>query len=604
MNSVQFTGLSGTNTKNAQENNKKKNIKRAVAAAVVTGAVVAGGVAVYKNRNSKPVQKALSTLKENVLEPVNKKTSALKEKIKEAYSALKTGIKNLKKDSSAADSKTSIPDASEKPAKAPKAKKKTAEKLIQTAKDNAGKLKVAGAGLGAGAALGATGAGAVQKVNEIQKEGFKKGEKVILTADGKQFKGRFKNGKAYDEDGTPLNGKLTYLYGAGRRIVPGDETSETKYVAQDMISKTILTYKDGVLRKATHFDDIAYDKIPSFIKQYDENGKVVSKMSNFSATGEKGKLNAHEVLNYGIVENPNFVKTPVMLKKHTVEKDGTDIYRYYKKNVDETGAVKGKPEYVFSTKTKTLEDGSIQTDFYAPDTLGRGVDFLAKTAIKKPNGITKVYMMSRNLGVAGFDEKAPINGMVKSVMTLDKDGRIVSYKLPLDEDHNLDGLIRLRGGKIISVNDEAHYIQVGYPIGDAYKHAPLHFHFPDENDKFSSEIYMSHDLVSKIGVSYHEDGETVKSIAVYSEFGDFPDTITYFDKDGRPVQDVGFALTGEEVLFSPKYRFSKPAPVLPDNTDEARKKIIQTEARVLERAKAAQEMAQEAETNEKTATGA
>lgn len=633
MDPVQFTGISRTN--NIKENDNKKFVKRAVTAAVVTGTVVGTGVLVYKKRNSKQVQNTLSFVKENVLKPVHKKAVSIKEKAKELYDGLraKIGHKGETPEAPAGKNPVQSPKKpakakagkkvkaenrpqTKKPADTPKKKKiqtknpaknpaqnpagtpvdnpsippvdnpppeptvnkNPVERLLDTAKDNAGKLRVAAAGLGAGAALGATGAGVVQKVNEITENGLEKGEKIILTEDGKTFNGYFKTGKAYNEDGTPFSGKLTYVYNSGNKSTSGfDEEDQMTFGEKRDIRKTIMTYNNGVLRKATYFSDID-TPIPTFIKQYNERGKLVKKFTTFTPTGERGKLAPGELFDYGIVQNPadQNIKTPVMLKRHIIKEDGTEVYKYYRKNVDENGAIQGKPLYAFSTETKTLPNGNVQTDFYAPDCLGRGADFLVKTATQRPDGITKITMMTRDSGMA---QGEAINGSPKSILTLDKSGRAVSYKL-LTGIPGYDGLIRLRGGKIITINDESHYAQIGHEIGTAFQVARLSRTAPKPGDKISDEIYVSKNYVSKIGISYYENGN-VKSISTYQKYSDFPDFTTFFDKEGRPTRDVSYTTTGEEVIFSPKYVFNNPAPTLPDDADAIRDRIMQSEAEVV-----------------------
>ncbi len=129
----------GKSSYKTEVDDKKKNHKRAakIAAAVTGAVIIGGGIALYKNRNSKPVLKFREFVKNGIFAPLKEKDIPLKKRVLNVFDNLKNGIKNLKaeKTSKKADYLDTVEISNDK-LKNAKAKNSAAENKTQAAPES------------------------------------------------------------------------------------------------------------------------------------------------------------------------------------------------------------------------------------------------------------------------------------------------------------------------------------------------------------------------------------------------------------------------------------------------------------------------------------
>ncbi len=623
MNSISFNGAYHSNLN--PQNNEKKGAKKIAAAAIITTGAVVGGVALYKNRNSKPVQKALAFAKDNIISPLKKVGNALKKKTLETINSIKTSVKSLnaKKEKApvedlAANTAKNTEAAIQTPKKAKerlgrkingkvkkgaKGKIKTNTEAIENlkaeavkieskqtdipkkgdfsheivlpgapvdgkpngilnlAKQNADKLRTAGAGVAAGAVVGTGAMGLVDKINENKQL---KDEKFIIKMNGKEFKGTFKgeDGKAHDENGELLNGKVVVVYNgnSGKEFAPGEKVER-------ILKKTIMQYEDGILKKATHFDDID-DKVPAHIKKY-ENGKINTVLKDLVLTDGKKGVKPNKTVNFGVKNSWAMMNT-----KKYVDEEGREVIEFYKRNEDKDGKIIGKPIHTYTMKKEKLTDGGTKTSFYAEPKKFGVIDRILKTIETKPDGKTEITLSDRSME---FD-----NSIGK--MYLDEDNKITKYELIVPGDmydpRSPNGYLIIEDGKIVNQNDDMTAWGNGKKLAEQHPELDEQFGnyglacFQDANLKIDTlvrgtyfdlndgerfridESYVGKDGDTRVGVVHNDDG-TIKAIAAYygvdhhieSDSMLYPDCVTFFE-NGKPAKDIHYSEDDAQIFTS------------------------------------------------------
>lgn len=533
MNSVSFNGLYSRNSAPVNQNidnqnAKRRNIKKAVAVAA-GAAIVAGGTALYINRNSAGVQKAYNTVKDKIsgfIESFRKKANTKKPADNAVLCLEGPTLKGL-------------PD-----------KSKDTKQILSLA----------------GGSVAAIGIGATAVSNNIAEE-EEPDKKLIVKYKDKEFKGEFRDGIAYDADGEPLCGTLT--------VINKNEDGTAK--------KTEITYIDGILNKAFHYSD-SEDKIPDFVKTY-KNGHIGVKYTGFKEKEEgSGKLIYDKAYCYNVEEESPY---PMLCIEKNYDDEGAQFSdKFYKRNLDEDGNIIGKPVHKWSSRFETLSDGTVRKSYYMPEPMVYGdensddkivIDNPIKVVDTKPNGRTEVTLMA-------------INGTPLGKMTLDKTGKAISYRLMPDVDDgkyddSQDGVIRLKNGKIAGMNDFFNVLESMKKIYSPPR--PVKVDNKELSEKLTEKKKREHaqfltraassacklnDVTNhnkgdidrvfelsghtrRIGIKYNED-DTVRAIALYSSFEDFPDCVTLFDENGRPQKDINYSGNGMEQTFSPVYAFN------------------------------------------------
>lgn len=611
MNTVSFNGAYHNNLN--PQNNEKKNVKKIAAAAIITTGAVVGGVALYKNRNSKPVQKTVEFAKDNVISPIKKAGSTLKKKALEAIDSIKASVKKLNakkekvsnpvdindsKASTTASELTDKPKIKNKPkkiktkknvqkpvtklkntgAEAPKSDIKTikpdivitdsknpkdgSQSILDLAKKNATQLRTAGAGVTAGAIIGTGAMGVVDKINEKKQLEDKK---FIIKMNGKEFKGTFKgeDGKAHDEDGGLLNGKVVVVYN-------GNFGKEYNPDAPRILKKTIMQYENGVLKKATHFDDID-DKNPTHIKHYQE-GHVTRTLEDIVLDGKQIKSSTAK--GFGIKDS-----IPMMNTKKYIDEDGVETIEYYKRNTDEDGKIIGKPIHTTTVKNKRLGQNCNLATFYAEPKKYGCIDRVLKTIETKPGGETEITLTDRSNELD--------NAVGKIILGSDK--KIKEYKLLVPGDmydpRSPDGVLLVEDGRLVYSNDDMTAWENGKKMAEQNPELDEEFGnfglacYQDANLKMDTLIrgtrfiandeeytiddsFVGKDGDTRVGIVHNDDG-TIKAIAAYYgvdhhiESGSvvYPDCVTFF-KNGVPVKDIHYD-ENDNKLFETGYDFRK-----------------------------------------------
>ena len=286
------------------KNNRKGNVKASVAVGITAAAI--GGIALYKNRNSKPVLKFRNFIKDGVILPLKEKNVPLKKKLSNAWDNLKAGIKNVKSkpknysdtvefeapkrygikksieksstvknniinsdigkksdvkslvNSKKSSSKTKLAIEDKLAAvknkvfksKVSKQVKKPASVDKESSKHQsiADKAKKHARDLRVAAGTAAVVTGGVVAGDKIGEKIHENKDKTFsIKYKGEEFKGRLENSTAYEANGKPLTGRLTISYNSGK--------------------KAIIAYKDGILKQSVLFGES--DKIiPETIRKY------------------------------------------------------------------------------------------------------------------------------------------------------------------------------------------------------------------------------------------------------------------------------------------------------------------------------------------------
>lgn len=522
MNSINFSGSYSAKINSVNRNNKKRNIKKAV---LITAGVtaVAGGAIIYAHKKPDTVQKLFNN-------------------IKGKFSEL---VQNLKPKQ---DIKTPVVNKPVIPA--------LQDKSIGRAKEGAKNLRLTSAA--------AAGGGVIFLVDNLAAENEEENNKTIIKYNNKKFKGEIRDGKAYDEDNNPFTGELSVVY------KNDDNTKNTK-----------ITYENGVLVQAVHYDKNE-GEIPVFVKDY-ENGYITRLSTDLVQSADGGReLIPQKILRYNTEEESPF---PMLSIEKTFSDTGVELEnKVYKRNLDSENKIAGKPIHKWSVKYETLSDGTKRNTFYPAEELvfeNKDTDekLVLRQPVKivdaKPDGTTEVTLMSRE-------------GYPLGKMFLNKEGKAVSYRLIVepekgDYDGNLDGIIRLKDGKIKGMNDFMSVLKslqnaiappkpvvLDNPELSEIKTKEKKRAFAQKLSKLANSrcrlndatnynqndinrVLSSNYSTRKIGIRYNENG-TVRAIALYSSYDDFPDCVTLFNDDGTPQKDINYTGNGMEQSFSPVYQ--------------------------------------------------
>ncbi len=533
-----------------KKNNRKRNAKAAVALGITAAAI--GGIALYKNRNSKPVLKFRNFIKDGVMSPLKEKNVTLKKKVSNVWNNLKDGVKGLKTKSGnysdtleiknpkvqaeskagniekpakpeakediavslldkKLDAKAEKTKGAEKPCKpigknitqAPAGKaSETSKKQQNTGNNTADLIKNTGANVldaaknhardlrvAAGTAAVVTG-GVVAggKIGDAVQENKEKS--FSIEYNGKAFKGELKDGCAFDENNNPLNGVLTIKYNSGKKVV--------------------IDYKDGKLHRSTLFKS-ADDVVPETMREYND-GRILNKHDDLFSNpdGDDKSFKSRTVRTFG--------SDDAMLESEIryLDETGRDFSkRHFIKNLGKDKKIKGAPINTFSTETRENGDGTVLKKVYIPV---NGADKLIRTSSKAQDGSFDITLFG-------------LNGEDIAQLSTDSDKKAIAYwHYTADKDC---AVIEIKDGRIAADNYE-----------DAAVNAVL---LPDSTENFAR--YMAND--GSIIQIECKDGD-ISSISSYSNIDDKTPKTKMLFKGGRAFYDIWHDENGE-VVFKVKH---------------------------------------------------
>lgn len=531
MSSVSFGSLNNNNNNvHYRNNDKKAKIKKAVIAAAAIGTAVIGGVALYRNRNSKPVKSVTSFIGNKVISPFKQKGVPLKEKFQNVFNNIKDSLHNLKhkKTPKTQGADTFTPLAlTEGKQKAPAKKellalpapsmetlalesfiksKNKAGALFEAAKDQAVKLRTAAAALGAGVAAGVGASAVISKAGSIQEEKFVKDKQLAIIHNGEEFKGAFIDGIAYDEDCEPLNGKLIVVFNRGF-----DPENPDKEPSRSDISKAMITYKNGRLKQSTLFESLE-DKVPKTIKSYDPNtGKLTKKYDDIVPDkNKKGAIKANRISTYELYEG----RTPVLGLEQIVTGDGTGKTKRYSANVNSEGKITGAPVYETVNRTEKKPDGTIVSTWLIPDS--EGIDTKVSMLEKKPDGKMDITLLTSSFNLT--KNETPVLRL-----SLDENGAPELCSLLAEDDEKKNGLVSIKGGRVFGIScakEKGTLRKLDEKAGEEELYA-LRAGFGD----------------LKLGISRYPDN-MIKTISAYYNEKEIPDCRFEFQRTDENSKDI------------------------------------------------------------------
>ncbi len=356
--------------------------------------------------------------------------------------------------------------------------------IMAAAKNHARDLKVA-----AGTAAVVTG-GAVAgaKINDAAGKDNEK-KNYSITVNGKEFKGRLENGKAFNENGEPLNGTIDVVYDSGKRVA--------------------ITYNSGYLAASTVFDN-ADDKIPSAMRVYND-GKISKKYNELKPNPEKGE-NAFKSDDVQVFDSDSMLKSKTRILDGEGKHTAVD---YYLKNTGKDGKIAGKPIFVSTNEAQKFDDGTSVNNVSIPY---GGEDVKLRTIKKEKDGSMEITLFS------------PKNGREIAQLLTDADKKVNSYW------HFSNG----KG------DDSAFEIQDGKLVTDDFTGGVLNADLmPDSTD--SIKRYKTDDgTIIEIGINQDKN---IQSITEYSNKAKQAPEFEMLFKDGRAASEIFYDEDAGNVIF-------------------------------------------------------
>jgi len=548
INSVSF-GRRINNTESADNKNKnhKRNVK--IALAVGAAAITIGGIALYKNRNSKPVLKFRNFVKDGIMAPLKEKDVPLKKKVSNVWNNLKDGVKGLKNDKKSAaknfedivdikkpeeqvlvkdtvlsKNKENIERPIDKPLDGPvenplEQAAKTDKPLKATGSIVKKPKKAAHAPSGGAARKKADAGEKKSPIGKI-KEGIvetarnnAKDLKVAAGAAAIATGGVVAGGKINDaiQDSKEKDFSITLgdeeFKGELKNGAAFDENGKplngTLKIHYGSGKEVLIKYTDGVLQQSVIFGS-KDSTIPKTIRVYDGDGRISKKHDKLRMNKAEKDGNAF----ISSVVRDYYPDCALKSETRYLDKLGKNsAVTHFSRNLDDEGKIKGKPIQAYSTKIKTYKNGTTLKSLYIPI---NGEDKLIRTSKRTKDDLVDITLFG-------------LDGREVAQLSSDSNKKATLYRHIADGKD--DGLIRIEDGKVAGIDGSL--VMLSKP-----------------GDKI--DRYMAKDE-SIVEISY-KDG-AIYSIASYANADEnsMPETEMIFNNGGAHL-DILYDKNGEIVF--------------------------------------------------------